>query len=289
MKTMKKIYLCIALVALLTACAKDELNPDAILLGMGGDTWERTELDDWLYQEFVLPYNIEVKYKWDPYELDLGKNYIPVDESKVKDLMNAAKKVWIGPYEEKGGGEFIKRLALRRIILIGSLQYSGTSATLGQAEGGNKIELFDVNTFNPNNPAIVRRVLKTAEHEFVHTLHQTVLYPSEWQSICKDSYTGSWNATPDAEFGPAGFVSKYSRANPSEDFAETISYILMYGRDAFDAYVTSVGAAGGAKLRAKEAIIQSYYKNIWNIDFYETYTGAKDGLVDATQEAISRL
>ena len=97
MSTMKKIALLIALLAAAGACSKDDLNPDSILLGMGGDAWERTEFDDWIYEEFVVPYNIDVKYKWDPFELDLRYNYAPVDEEKAKMLMMAIKKVWIEP------------------------------------------------------------------------------------------------------------------------------------------------------------------------------------------------
>ncbi|MDR0729159.1 MAG: putative zinc-binding metallopeptidase [Prevotellaceae bacterium] len=286
---MKRIFLCMAMTAMLVACTKEELNPDAKLLGMGGDTWERTELDDWLYHEFVVPYNMEIKYKWDPYELDLGKNYVPVDESRVKELMIAVKKVWIEPYESQAGSNFIKKLAPKRYVLVGSLQYNATTTTLGFAEGGNKIVILDVNSFNPKDPSIVRKILHTAEHEFVHTLHQTTLYPSEWQTICRESYTGSWQSTPDAEFGPAGFVSKYARANPDEDFAETISHIVVNGRQWFEDYMTSVGTDAAAKLRAKENIIIAYFKTIWNIDFYETYDGAGDGLVEMTQEAIARL
>lgn len=288
---MKKIYMCIALAALMTACAKDELNPDAILLGMGGDTWERSELDDWLYQEFVVPYNMEIKYKWDPYEVDLEKNFVPAEEQKVKELMNVIKKVWITPYEKVAGINFIKQLAPKRYVLVGSLRYSGTSNTLGYAEGANKIVILNVNKLDITDRATVINILETVEHEFVHTLHGTVLYPSEWSTICRDSYTGSYSSTPNSEYPPAGFVSKYARANPDEDFAETISWIIMNGRAAFEAYLASsaVGADGAAKLRAKENIIINYFKTIWGIDFYETYAGAGDGLVEMTQAAIDDL
>lgn len=287
---MKKIYLLLALTSILASCSKeDDLNPDSVLLGMGGDTWVKNELDDWLYQEFVIPYNIEVKYKWDPYEVNLQKTFVPVDESKVIILMNAVKKVWIEPYEQKGGPNFIKVLAPKRYVLVGTPEYNGTTTTQGYAEGGKKIVLLDVNAFDKANVSKVRSVMKTVEHEFAHTLHQTVLYPEEFSTICSDSYTGTWNTTSDSEFKPLGFVSKYSRANPDEDFAETVAYILMNGRAAFDTYVEEAGGTGGTRLRSKESIIVNYFKQVWNIDFYETYTGAKDGLVDVTQKAISDL
>jgi substrate import-associated zinc metallohydrolase lipoprotein len=244
---------------------------------------------------------MEIKYKWDPYELDFGKNYVPANEVKVKELMTAVKKVWMGPYEAKAGINFIKRLAPKRYVLVGSLQYNNETVTLGYAEGGNKIVILDVNKFDPKNGDFVRRILKTVEHEFVHTMHQTTLYPTEWKTICRDDYTGSWNTTPSEEYPPAGFVSKYARANPDEDFAETVSHIIMNGRAWFEEYMASPevnldrdgdgkpDTDAAARLRAKENIIINYFKTIWNIDFYETYEGAGDGLVELTQAAINNL
>jgi substrate import-associated zinc metallohydrolase lipoprotein len=286
---MKKIYLAIALMTIAVSCEKeDALNPDAVLLGMGGDQWERTELDDWLYEEFVQPYNIDVKYKWDPYEVNLQKTFVPVEESKVKDLMITAKKVWIHPYEKAGGDDFMKKMGLKRFILVGTLEYNGETPTAGKAEGGNKITIFNVNAFDKNNPANIGETFSLVHHEFVHTLHQTVLYPEEWMSICSDYYTGSWNSTSNDAFPPLGFVSKYARANASEDFAETISFILTKGRQHFDTYVSTCGSEdGAARLRAKEAVIVIYFKTAWGINFYETSVGAKNGLVDFVQEAIN--
>ncbi|MDR0667971.1 MAG: putative zinc-binding metallopeptidase [Prevotellaceae bacterium] len=287
---MQKIYLIIAMMAAMVSCTREEqLDPDTILLGMGGDQWVRTELDDWLYHEFVQPYNMEVKYKWDPYEINLQKNFVPVDELKVKDLMNAIKKVWIRPYEKQGGADFIKKLAPKRFVLVGTPEYNDQTPTAGKAEGGNKITIFDVNTFDNTSPTVVGKILDVVQHEFVHTLHQNVLYPEEWMTICSEFYTGSWNATPDNAFRPLGFVSKYARANPSEDFAETVSYILTHGQAAFDNYVNGAGDEGAARLRTKESIIVNYFKTIWNIDFYETYAGARNGLVDLIQEAMHNL
>lgn len=290
---MKKIYFCIALVALLTACAKDELDPDSILLGMGGDTWERTELDDWLYHEFVVPYNMEIKYKWDPYELDLNKNYVPVKEEKVKELMTAVKKVWIESYIKAAGSPWIiKSLSPKRYVLVGSLEYdeNGT-VTLGNAEGENKIRLFDVNAFNINDKAMVRRVMGTVEHEFVHTLTARVKYPEEWETICRDEYDGNYRATSNdsAVYAPLGFVTRYARSNPDEDIAETVKLIVLNGQTWFNNYVTFAGAVGGPRLRAKEAILINYYKTQFGIDFYESAPGKKDGLIYITQDAIAKL
>jgi substrate import-associated zinc metallohydrolase lipoprotein len=291
--TMKKIFFYITLVTLLTACTKDELDPDSVLLGMGGDQWERTELDDWLYHEFVVPYNMEIKYKWDPYELDLSKNYVPVKEEKVRELMTAVKKVWIESYAKAAGSpNIIKSLSPKRYVLIGSLEYdSNGTATLGNAEGENKIRLFDVNAFDITDEAMVRRVMGTVEHEFVHTLTAVVKYPEEWQTICKDDYDGNYRTMTDdpAVYAPLGFVTRYAHSNPDEDIAETVKLIVLNGQAWFNDYVAFAGVVGGPRLRAKEAILVNYYKSNYNIDFYESAPGKKDGLVYITQEVIAKL
>lgn len=292
LKKMKKIALLVALLCAAGSCTKDDLNPDSILLGMGGDTWERTEFDDWIYEEFVVPYNIDVKYKWDPFEVNLGYNYSPVDEEKARMLLLAIKRVWIEPYEKCGGPEIIKKASPKRYVLVGSLEYTSTGgATAGTAEGTNKITIFNVNTFDITNNLMIKDRLSTVHHEYAHTLAANILYPEEWKSISKDFYTSLWNnsAMTAAAAMEYGFVTRYARANPDEDWAETIAEILIQGRSWFEKYATEAGADGGNMLRAKESIIVSYMKNNWGIDFYETSPGAKDGLVDAVQEAIENL
>jgi len=61
----------------LVSCKKeDPLDVDNIT-GLGGDTWVKTPLDQWLYDSLVVPYNIATKYKWDQSELDLNKDIVP--------------------------------------------------------------------------------------------------------------------------------------------------------------------------------------------------------------------
>ena len=281
--------------ALLTAScsSKEELTPDEVLLGMGGDTWPRTELDDWLYQEFIRPYNMEVKYKWDPFEVNVQHNFIPVKEEYVKDFMMLLKKAWILPYEKTGCIMFVKRLLPKRYILLGNVDYNGSTPTnAAYAEGGRTVVFFNVNDFRKGDIDRLRRYVQTAMHEFTHIINQTIIYPTEWKLLTAQDYTGNWNSTPDAEFPKMGFVSKYSRASPTEDFADMVAYISTRGRAWFDEYVNSSavgGDPGRSILRAKESIVVAYFKNQWNINFYETYPGAKDGLVDMIQEALKNL
>jgi substrate import-associated zinc metallohydrolase lipoprotein len=289
---MKKICFALILMLAVSACKEGEsLNPDGVLLGMGGDTWEKTELDKWLDEEFVEPYNIEVKYKWDPYEAALQKPLVPIDEEQVKPLMTAIKKVWLDSYEITGGKTFIKTMSPKCFVLMGSREYSTTTSTItGMAYGTNKIVILGVNEFAGGGEM---RVLKTVAHEFAHILHHTVMYPEEWLDICADSYYGDWGALTTPEATRNGFVSRYARMNGNEDFVETVAYIMLKGKDWFEEYVAEANAVSGnvagARLKRKEAMLITYFKTVWNIDFYESAPGKKDGLVYRAQAAVSEL
>jgi len=60
-KTLFKISLFACIVIFLTGCSKDEkLTSD--IVGLGGDTWEKGPIDEWISTNYTNPYNIEVKY-----------------------------------------------------------------------------------------------------------------------------------------------------------------------------------------------------------------------------------
>jgi substrate import-associated zinc metallohydrolase lipoprotein len=75
-----------------------------------------------------------------------------------------------------------------------------------------------------------------------------------------------------------GFVTAYAMSAPDEDFVEMIATMLIEGRNGFDNLVNAIPAGtsmngttqGEAKtrLRQKEAMVVSYFKAVWNIDFY---------------------
>src|SRR5687768_368416 len=98
-----------------------------------------TALDTWLSTNFTHPYNIEVKYRWDASELDLYKAVVPPKVTKVQDVMEVVKSVWIDTYAEIAGDNFIKQYCPKQFVLVGSASYNfDGSITLGTAEGGRK-------------------------------------------------------------------------------------------------------------------------------------------------------
>jgi hypothetical protein len=71
MKTQKILLLfTVSALILFASCNKDEKLNIVTPVGLGGDSFEKTALDQWLYDSLTVPYNIAVKYRWDPWEQD---------------------------------------------------------------------------------------------------------------------------------------------------------------------------------------------------------------------------
>lgn len=282
MKPILKIATVLFLIVVLAACRKDETLSETTPLGLGGDTFAKGPVDKWLYDSITKPYNIEVKYRWDPWEVNLDKTLVPPDESKVIPAMQAIKQIWIDPYNAETGSEtFIKRYSPKSFVLVGSPEYNyNGTMLLGQAEGGNKIAMYVINQFDKNNITELRRMLHTIEHEFAHILHQNILYPQEFKSITP-AYTSTWFNISDEEAQAQGYVTAYSMAGPDEDFVEMIATMLVEGKDRFNELVAAQDASVQALIRKKEQIVVDYFSKSWNIDFYS--------LQSRTQQALNRI
>lgn len=277
---MKYIYM-ILVVATLSAlsCKKsDNLNRD--IVGLGGETWAKSGLDDYLYAAFTKPFNIDVKYRWDGTEVDATKTLVPPKEEKVRPLMEVVRGAWIDPYISQAGEAFIKKYSPKQYVLVGSLQYNSSGTyTLGEAEGGNKVTLYNVNNFDKTDRAITQRILKTIHHEFTHILHQTTMYPKEFPFITPAGYTADWNSSTNAAFLNNGFITAYAQAAPNEDFAEMVSIMLTQGKSGYETLLkNNTVAAGTALIRKKEEIVVTYFKQTWGIDFYTLQTSVQQAI-----------
>jgi substrate import-associated zinc metallohydrolase lipoprotein len=281
MKFILKITAIVLMISVI-ACSKKEDLDTPNLLGLGGDAWAKGPIDTWLYDSMTKPYNIDVKYRWDPWEVDLDKTLVPPDESKVIPAMSIVKQIWIDPYNAETGSEnFIKKYAPKYFVLVGSPQYNfNNTEILAQAEGGNKIVMFVINRFDKNNISELRMMLHTIEHEFAHILHQNILYPQEFKNITP-GYTSTWFNISDEQAQSQGFPTAYAMASPDEDFVEMVATMLVEGKARFNELVAAQNADAQAALRRKEQIVVDYFKKAWNIDFYSLQT--------RTQQALARI
>ncbi|MGV3503777.1 MAG: zinc-binding metallopeptidase [Adhaeribacter sp.] len=269
------LALCLLCWGLLPACGEKEEDLNVDLVGLGGDAWTPTALDNWLSQQYVDPYNIEVKYRFDRYEVALNRTLVPPKEVKVMQVMEAIKKTWIEPYEQQAGPTFIRKLSPKQFVLVGSPQYNTNGTiTLGTAEGGRKVVLYRINDFDKADKAQVKEMLHTIHHEFGHILHQTVRYSPDYQRITP-SYTANWADFNLADARSRGYITEYARNNPDDDFVEMVSIMLIEGRQNFDALVNNAPESGRAALRQKEQMVVAYFKEAWQIDFYELQVRAQ--------------
>lgn len=290
---MKKIFkICllaiIALGTMVTSCKKEgTLNAD--LSALDQSNISNTALDTYLDANFLNPYNIQVKYRWDPYEADLDKDLVPPKEALVQPVMESVKSIWIKPYENVGGADFMKINTPKQFYLVGSPSYNGDGTiTLGTAEGGKKITLFVINNFSKSLPANTQEMMHVIHHEFTHILNQKIPYDPGFGLVTFADYTANWNLSTTAQARALGFISQYSRSSALEDFAEMVSLMLTQGKVKYEAIVAGMTTDAQAKIRKKEQYVVSYYKTAWNIDFYALQTQVSLAL-DANVGALNTM
>ncbi len=279
----KLLILSICLLSVILNSCKKESLPDTPIVGLGGDTWVNGPLDDYIKLNFTDLLNIQVKYKWDPYETSYDKNIAPVDEAKVIPVLDAVKRIWITPYTNVIGLPFLRKFAPKEFVLYGSAEYnSDGTITLGQAEGGKKITLLVLNSYTRTDVAQVKRMLHTIHHEFAHILHQNILYPREFKQLNPQWYTATWYNSSSAEANSEGLVTNYAKAAADEDWVETVSYLLVEGQTAFNTLVTANPGTAATILRTKESMVVDYFRTAYGIDFRVLQTEVQAGIVAIT-------
>ncbi|MEW7278445.1 putative zinc-binding metallopeptidase [Aquimarina sp. 2201CG1-2-11] len=250
------------------SCKSDEgVGPSQI----NTDTPLLSELDIWLRENFIEPYNIEIQYKWNENEVDLNRYLYPPTEANVKPLMEVVLAVWVEPYIQLGGEDFIKTIAPRQFTLVGGFNFnpSGT-ITLGLAEAGTKITLFNVDQLDLTDLALTKQYFQTIQHEYGHILNQAKPYDPAYGEINPEDYTAQWFNRSDATARELGYITAYASSSESEDFVEMIATMLTNSKAEFDAIVngiTSTEAQG--VIRQKEQIVVSYFSTEFGIDLYE--------------------
>ena len=286
---------------LLGGCREEEkIADDLYIPRLGGEKYAENELDKWLYQNYTLPYNIDVVYRWDAaqaYSSLSEVQLVPVEFDAVQPMMAALRDVWFEPYIQATGNsqDFLKEVAPKKIMLVGSLEYQNGSYKLGQAEEGRKILLLNVNNFDASDENELKESLHTIVHEFTHILHQTKLFDKKYQEISTGRYNSNWTLLKDPEARRLGFITSYAMLNKDEDFAEMVSGILVFGYDWFkdtvlaEAEKSTENPNAKADLEAKLAIVESYFKETWNIEFFDNETSGEKGLETYFREAIEKV
>lgn len=270
MKILKKYsgIVLFAVILFLGACAQEEPLTESQL---DYSEPEKTELDNWIETNFLDPYNINAQYKWNQNTVDNTRFLFPPMVTKVQPALDVVKQIWLDSYTAVGGSDFVKIICPREIVLVGGVNSnSNGTRTLGIADSGQRITLFEVDYLNTKNRANVTEFIHTIQHEYVHILNQNKSFDKQaWQKISPGDYTGTWHLENLTVSRNLGFVTNYARNNVTEDFAETASTILTSSKAEYAALLATITDPNGkAKLKQKEAIVVQYYKDAFNIDFY---------------------
>lgn len=270
---MKK-YLLYALLAVstgtaLVSCSEDDLNAESVITI---DKKQANDFDKWLTANFVNPYNLEFKYRYEYKETDANYYTIPAELNQAIEMAHLVKYLCLESYDEVAGIDFTRNYFPKMIFTIGEWEYRNNGTIiLGTAESGKKILLTGVNyldTYKSSPAALNHYYFKTIHHEFTHILNQTKEYSAEFKLITGNSYVAdSWSEEPfDVGYLERGFISSYAQHSDTEDFAEMMSLYVTNSKEQWDEWMAEAGENGAPLLQAKLDIVKSYMKDSWGID-----------------------
>ncbi len=270
---MKKIvYFIFAMLGgfMMTSCSEEELDSNSIF---STEPPQRNEFDMWLLENYVYPYNVDFKYRMEDKESDNDYNLVPAEYDKSVAMAKLVKHLWMDTYVELMGGDrtFLCTYGPKMIHLIGTPAYDEGQITMGVAEGGLKVTLYNVNYLNLNGPLDVEELnywyFHTMHHEFTHILHQTVEFPTEFNDVSSGKYTGAgWVNITDDEAVKRGFITGYGSTEVHEDFAEIVSNYITHTQEWWDGRMNVAGTEGATTITRKLNIAKTYMMETWNID-----------------------
>lgn len=270
---MKK-YLLYALLAVstgtaLVSCSEDDLNAESVITI---DKKQANDFDKWLTANFVNPYNLEFKYRYEYKETDADYYTIPAELNQAIEMAHLVKYLCLESYDEVAGIDFTRNHFPKMIFTIGEWEYRNNGTIiLGTAESGKKILLTGVNyldTYKSSPAALNHYYFKTIHHEFTHILNQTKEYSAEFKLITGNSYVAdSWSEEPfNVGYLERGFISDYAQHSDTEDFAEMMSLYVTNSKEQWDEWMAEAGENGAPLLQAKLDIVKSYMKDSWGVD-----------------------
>ena len=195
--------------------------------------------DKWLYDNFVLPYNVEVQYRFNLTASDLGFQLAPAEYDKSQLLAHLIRYLFYDVYTKYAGENFMKQYGPRIFHFIGSSGYNASTGTevLGTAAGGVKITLYMINemkAYTRGNPydaddvdLLNEKYFHTMHHEFSHILHQTKSYPVTYGQVTPGTYDPmTWQERDSVTTHQLGYTTHYGSSATYEDFVELLSCII---------------------------------------------------------------
>lgn len=239
---MKKLTYFMSLAALMltfNSCGSDDDFTESIFrtdIPVVDPAKATAPFDQWLYDNFLKPYNVEIQYRFNFTASDMNFQLTPAEYGRSQLLAHFIRYLFYDVYTQFAGEDFMKRYGPRMFHFIGSTGYSPTTGTevLGTASGGVKITLYNVNEIKPWSETVSytgtdvevlnERIFHTMHHEFSHILHQTKSYPITFGQVTSGSYDPiDWHERDSTTTHQLGYLTHYASSANYEDFVETLS------------------------------------------------------------------
>lgn len=302
----KNLYSILGILGLLcvlcafTSCGDDEVDTSYSVI-TDSQTPEN-DLDRWLKKNFVEPYNIEMRYRWEDNEMKMNYILVPPKYENSIRMARILKYICFDSFEQvTGSKKFIRDYFPKIIQLVGNPGWNSSGTyVLGQAEGGYKISLYYVNHLGEtyydsswqqhevitSREQLNHNYFHTIIHEFAHVFHQKVAYSNAFTQITGTSYLGGmyssvYSADDDPAAYQAGFVSAYASCNDDEDFAEVFSTYICSTPEEFENILTLASTSGRQLIERKVAMVRKYFQGNWGLDI--------DAVRDAIQQREANL
>ena len=254
-----------------SSCVEDKMSPESVIKVTASP---QNDFDRWLEANFLLPYNIDFKYRFELNESDMNYFTIPADEEYAIVMAHLVKYLCVESYDEVAGISFTRSYFPKMFFLTGEWEYRNNGTIiLGTAEGGKKIFLAGVNLlpqYMKTAEDLNHYYIKTIHHEFTHILNQNKEYPVEFQMITGTGYVSdAWSDAPyNKEYLQNGFITAYSQHSDTEDFAEMQSEYITHDQAWWDEQIAKAGEKG-ALINAKLDVVRNYLKDSFDIDIDE--------------------
>ena len=281
MRSLIKLVLGGFLLFFITSCIKQEGFTESIFVDIpendpGSATYK---LDKWLNDNYLVPYNVDFRYKLRDVNTDIDYNLVPTTFDQSVNLAILIKYMWFDVYGKVVSPDFLKYYGVRIIQLIGSPGYipGSDTETLGTADGGIEVTMYDSNALTPNDLSLLNeKCFHVLHHEFGHILQQQKTTPAEFATYSAGAYDpqGWYNKTV-TEAAQLGFVSTYASSAPTEDWVEVISYFIVRSDAEWQAMLNVAGAdgpvapltmKGDSIINLKLGLCRKYLSDSWGVD-----------------------
>jgi len=290
----------------LTSCEKDEIKEKSVITA---DSYKQNQFDKWLEVNYVNPYNIDFKYRYEEIESDYNYYTIPAQLEDAIIMAHLVKYLCVETYNEVAGIDFTRSQFPKVFYLIGTWEFRNNgSYILGTAEGGKKILLAGINELSSHLGSadeLNYYYIKTIHHEFTHILNQTRDYPTSFRQVTPSSYVkdSQFEEPYLSNYLKRGFISAYAQTEPREDFAEMVSEYVTHTAEWWEEQLEAANTTwdgdpdqtetGRAFIEQKLDIVKAYMFDTWHIDLDELrdcilrrQTNVTEGLIDLTDLTV---